>query len=269
MAAAAMRYREHPIHPSLAAFVKCVWSLESDEAIFNATPERILPDGCVELVFHFASPFRSGYAGSPTSEQPRSMVVGQMRRFIEIQPHGRVGLIAVRFHVRGAYLFFPGPLSEIANRDVELVHVWGRFAQEVADRISKARDTAARASVVETALLKQARHHRADPLVNRALHLIEMHGGQINVAEMTSLLGASSRQLARRFDATVGVSPKEFSRVTRFLRAVRKLDQGGHGTLTETALECGYFDQAHFNHEFREFAGITPREFHAFPNLAF
>lgn len=81
------------------------------------------------------------------------------------------------------------------------------------------------------------------------------------MAEMAPLLGASSRQLARRFDATVGVSPKEFSRVTRFLRAVRKLDQGGHVTLTETALECGYFDQAHFNHDFREFAGITPREF--------
>lgn len=57
-----------------------------------------------------------------------------------LQPHGRVSLIAVRFDVRGAYLFFPGPLSEITNRDVELVQVWGRFAHEVADRVAEARE---------------------------------------------------------------------------------------------------------------------------------
>jgi len=65
------------------------------------------------------------------------------------------------------------------------------------------------------------------------------------------------------------VNPKEFSRVQRFLHALRLLRKQEHETLTETALACGYFDQAHFNHEFREFAGITPGELFTFPNLAF
>jgi AraC-like DNA-binding protein len=56
--------------------------------------------------------------------------------------------------------------------------------------------------------------------------------------------------------------------VSRFLYALRYLRAGKHATLTETALACGYFDQAHFNHDFREFAGMTPGELFTFPNVA-
>jgi AraC-like DNA-binding protein len=269
MAAAVLRYREHPIHPALADFVKCVWSLESDGAVFDASSERILPEGCVELVFHYASPLLSRYAGAATFEQPRSFVVGQMRRFLEITPHGRVGFVAIRFTVRGAYLFFPGPLSELTNRDVELENVWGDFAREVAERVADGPNMAARVASVERALLRQARRDRFDPLVNRALQLIEQQGGQTSVAELAPTLGSSARQLARRFQATVGVSPKEFARVTRFLRAVRAIDAGSFATFTETALECGYFDQAHFNHDFRELAGMTPADFCRSSNVVY
>ena len=49
-----------------------------------------------------------------------------------------------------------------------------------------------------------------------------------------------------------------FDRVSRFQRVV----QIAHGTdeidWADLALDCGYYDQAHFIHEFQAFAGITP-----------
>jgi AraC-like DNA-binding protein len=75
---------------------------------------------------------------------------------------------------------------------------------------------------------------------------------------VTQQIGLSQRRLAQIFHEQIGVSPKTFHRVRRFqhtlqhLRGVRRVDWA------ELALECGYYDQAHLSHDFREIAGMTP-----------
>ena len=270
MQAGGTRYAEYAVHEALAPFVKCIWSMESDRPIYDGPRERILPDSCVELVFHFKDPFRSHFADGGTALQPRSFVVGQMRRFLEIEPAGGMGLIAVRFHAHGAYRFFAQSLREIADGVVDLRNIWTKGGDECSERVAFARSPRDRLHVLEDALLKSLRaNDRNDCTVDRCLQRINSTRGQVNIAELARDLGISNRQLARRFENAVGFSPKEFARVIRFLHAVRSLSQRTQHTLTETALECGYFDQAHFNHEFREFAGMTPGQFPTFPHVAF
>jgi len=264
------RYREYPIRSALASFIKCIWSLESDGPVYHALPKRILPDGCVELVFHFHDPFRTHFASGKTTVQPQSFVVGQMKRFLEIAPAGKMGFIAVRFSARNAYRFFPGSLHEVADGLVDLADVWKNRGDEWTECVAFARGMNERVRIVERALVEAfCKSDRADRLVDRSLQLIEAGGGQSSVAQLASEIGTSSRQLTRRFQNSVGISPKEFARVSRFLCALRYLREGKHATLTETALACGYFDQAHFNHNFREFAGMTPGELFTFPNVTF
>lgn len=270
MAPADLKYREHPVHPALAPFVKVLWSLESERPIHNAPRERILPDGCVEFVIHYRDPLRTYHGHAPGSVQPRALVVGQMRQFLELEPAGRVGFVAVRFHVRGAYRFFRGPLSDAAGRDANLEDLWGNTARELADRIAEARGMAARLRLVDAALLDSVRANaRRDAAVDRCLHLIEQADGRLNIRELAPEIGLSQRHLSRRFQEAVGTSPKEFARTRRFLLAVRTLGSGRCRMLTDTAHACGYFDQAHFNHEFRELAGMTPGQFFSFPNRSF
>lgn len=266
----AIRFREYQVHPSLAPFIKCIWSQESDHAVFDAGRERILPDSCVELVFHFRDPFRSHFADGTTGLQPQAFVVGQMKRFLEIEPEGRMGLIAVRFYARSAYLFFQKPLSEVASGLVDLADIWKNRASELTERIALAQGMAARVLLIEEALLvllNQNGHY--DYTVEECLRRIEALAGQLSVAQLAKDLGISSRQLTRRFQNTVGLSPKEFARVSRFLHVLRCLSEGKQRSLTETALACGYFDQAHLNHEFHEMAGMAPGELFTFPNVAF
>jgi hypothetical protein len=54
--------REYRVYVALAPFVKCIWSRESDRAIFDSGRERILPDSCVELVIHFRDPLLTHFA---------------------------------------------------------------------------------------------------------------------------------------------------------------------------------------------------------------
>jgi AraC-like DNA-binding protein len=265
-----IRVREYPVHPALAPYVKCLWSLESDGPIRGAGRERILPDSCVELVFHFANPYRTHFADGGNALQPPSFVVGQMRRFLEIEPAGRAGFVAVRFRSRGAYLFFQRPLGEVAGGVVDLRELWRHRAEEWTERIALAKGMAARIRLVERALLGLlARNGQSDPAVDRALHLIDASRGRVRVDDLAAEIGVSCRHLSRQFQRAVGLGPKEYGRIRRFLRAVELLAAGTPRSLTEVALDCGYFDQAHFNHEFRDLAGMSPGQLATHPQVSY
>ena len=262
--------REYSVHPVLSPFVKCIWSQDSERAIFTASRERILPDSCVELVIHFRDPFQTYFADGTNALQPLGFVVGQMKRYLEIEPAGRMGLIAVRFRARGAYLFFHRPLSEVAAGIVDLEDIWKERARELTERIALASGMMERVRIIEEALVGLlAKNGHYDRTIDQCLKLIDANRGQLNVAKLAANLGISNRQLSRRFQHVVGLSPKEYARVSRFLHVLSLLSDNSPHTLTETAMACGYFDQAHFNHEFREMAGMAPGEFFDFPNVVF
>jgi AraC-like DNA-binding protein len=264
------RYCEYPISPALAPFVKCIWSLENERSIENAPPERILPDSCVELVFHFHDPFCTHFANGKRDIQPQSFAVGQMRQFIEIAPRGRIGFVAVRFSAQGAYRFLPGSLKAIAGQVVDIAEIWKRASSKLTDRIAMASTMTGRIAIVGNMLLTVlADNRREDLLVDRALQLIERNAGELKIADLTSAVGTSTRQLRRRFENAIGVSPKEFSRLTRFVNALRRLRERRQEPLAYVAAASGYYDQAHFNHEFLKLAGATPGELLTGSNVAF
>ncbi|MDZ4735825.1 MAG: helix-turn-helix domain-containing protein [Rhodospirillaceae bacterium] len=122
--------------------------------------------------------------------------------------------------------------------------------------------TGARFGILDDSLLTRlARAADAPHQVDRALGGIKATGGAIGIGMLARELDCSRKQLIRLFDDTVGLPPKILARIYWFERAVRRLDTASRPALSELALECGYYDQAHFNREFRAFVGCTPGEY--------
>jgi AraC-like DNA-binding protein len=108
-------------------------------------------------------------------------------------------------------------------------------------------------------------------LTNRVVELDGLLGAE---GELCVEVGCSRRHMLRRFNEQVGIAPKTYARVLRFQRAVHMLGHRDGASWTpdrergagrgmswgEIALECGYFDQAHMNRDFRQFAGASPSE---------
>jgi transcriptional regulator GlxA family with amidase domain len=86
-------------------------------------------------------------------------------------------------------------------------------------------------------------------------------GGRASIGALAAELGWSHRRLIVRFREQIGLAPKTVARVLRFDRAVAALGSSGSRGFAEIALDCGYFDQAHLNRDFRELAGTTPTAF--------
>ena len=123
-----MNYCEIKPQPPLSSFVECFWTLQSD--VPSPQPERILPDGCVELILNFGAQF-SQYDDDKRRLQPRSFLVGQMTGPILISPTGPVELLGIRFHPGGTLPFLRVPLDEITDQVIDLGGLSSRLEREL------------------------------------------------------------------------------------------------------------------------------------------
>jgi AraC-like DNA-binding protein len=157
----------------------------------------------------------------------------------------------------GARRFFGMPMGELTQQVVELEDLIGRDAGELAERLALAPDWARRIDLFERAIARRVLEAApVAPELEWAWGRLLASGGAVPVGELAGELGWSRRHLAARFRSELGMPPKAIARILRFERAVARLRDGEE--LAALALDAGYYDQAHFNRDFRAFAGTTP-----------
>ena len=259
-----MRNYHYKPGPPLDRFVEVIWVLENDAAPHPR--ERLLPDGSVELVFSLQEEAFPVYSREDLDRCEifrGNVVCGPHSQPFAIDTSTTVKVAGAHFKAGGAYPFLKLPAGELHNTHVGLDVLWGAAAAErVRQQLLEAATPAAKARVIERALLDAVRGvPERHPAVAFALN--EFRGvpeGQ-KIADVTEQIGLSSRRFIEVFRNEVGLAPKLFCRVRRFQKVVRMISAGRPVDWAEVALTCGYFDQAHFIHDFRAFSGINPSSY--------
>ena len=161
----------------------------------------------------------------------------------------------------GARRFFGMPMSEITGQTVELEDLIGPVAGRTLRSGSPRRPTGPRGSTCSSARSPSAywpRRRWRPSSSGRGTGCWRATARRRSASSRPSF-GWSRRHFAVRFRDELGMPPKALARLLRFERAVKRLRAGDE--LADLALEAGYYDQAHFNRDFRAFAGITPTEY--------
>ncbi|NIP59334.1 MAG: helix-turn-helix domain-containing protein [Gemmatimonadetes bacterium] len=255
-----MKFVELAPPAPLRPYVRLIWCLEIDTPGEFGPPERIAPDGIVELVFHYGDEMSLRFAGDDFAPQPRSSLVGQTRRYLEIHPRRATGLVSVRFRPWGALHFLGMPVSELADRVVPAGDVWGPAAVELEERLAAAGGLDERVAHIRRFLLDRLRPRREGE-VAEAVRTVWRHRGHVRASRLYRELGVSPRTAQRIFRAAVGMPPKSYARLVRFLHACSVLRESDCSSLTEVGYACGYYDQAHFIADFKALSGMTPGAF--------
>jgi AraC-like DNA-binding protein len=251
-----MRYREFYPQLPLSRFVECFWTLEAEATSEPGNPERILPDGCSELILNFGAGF-SQHQGVSTTLQPRNFLVGQMTGPILISPTGAVELIGIRFHPGGTFPFFRVPMQDLTDQVTDLGSLASGLERGLLDATIDLSDMSERVAAIEVLLTTLVLRSSHDSWLLRLASKVVESGGLVSVDQLAHEAGISCRQLERRFLREVGLGPKMLSRILRFqqvFRAVERCD----GAWAPVAIECGYYDQAHLIRDFNQFAKQTP-----------
>jgi AraC-like DNA-binding protein len=254
-----MQLLSHRPQLPLADFVDQLWL--SQGAAPAHQMERLLPDGTVELIINLHQDCISLYDRADyhlCGTAPGCIVSGPRSQYFVIDTQDQTAIMGVHFRPGGAFPFFLAPPSELADQSVALDALWGAAASELRERLLASPTPAGKFRVLEACLLQQlAKPLERHPAVTFGIRQF-LGPSQHSVAQVVDKAGFSQRRFIQLFDQQVGLTPKLFLRVSRFQRAVRTVHTAGQVDWAGLALDCGYFDQAHFIHDFQSFAGITP-----------
>ena len=244
--------------PDLAPHVANFWFMRGRGP--SAMPEghRILPDGCAEFVFQLGAPFREREADGTWRLQDSLLLVGQMERRVDVQPSGAIHTVGVHFHPAGLGAFVSGDLRRFTGRIQPLDDALSENLGPLVRKLKAARTDRVRVPILENFL--RERRRPADDAMGLAAQGLSEAAGAIDIDAMARRLGLSDRQFRRRFEAAVGLPPKRFSRLIRFQRVFEERLEGDARAWSRVALDCGYYDQPHFNRDFRAFTGAKPRD---------
>jgi AraC-like DNA-binding protein len=226
-------YREYRPPAGLEPVVACLWEHEAP----RAHAQRIVPDGCVDLIW--LAERELVIAGADTGA-----------RVAELPARARSSALRLRPGAAGALLGVPA--SELRDRQVGAALVWGEEALRLEEELAGA-DPAHRLELLAEAVA--CRRSEPDGLVRAAARALA--GPRVRVASVASELGVSERQLHRRVLAAVGYGPKMLARVARLRRLIVLADE----PLASRAFAAGYASQAHMSDEVRRLTGLTPVRF--------
>jgi AraC-like DNA-binding protein len=255
-----MTYHTYAPSEALSAFIKCYWTLESSGAPMEK--QRIVPDGCMEMIFHYGDLYRQYTDESNSIVQPRCFVFGQITHPLDIEPTGETGIFAVRFYPFGFEPFSTITMSLLANKATPLNEIFEEAGRQLEKEVLSATTTEARIDLCEHFFLKLlSEQHTVQRTVALCVDAMLKVNGSLSVKEISSRLDINRRQLERLFSEKIGLSPKQLSKIVRLQSALKLMLNEENTRLTSVAYDTDYYDQAHFNKDFKEFTGLTPKKF--------
>lgn len=233
-------------HPFLQPWVQCYWKINSED--LRLTEEKLYPDGGTSLIMDFAQPTLPMYFNA-------------IQAFHKLPLSGRLDRIGIRFHPGGAFQLLGLDMGELVGREFCL-QALGFERPLVQEQLSEAINIQQRLQLIDSWLLQESARSKAERgLVQRLLP--KLHHGNESIADLSAQSALSRRQLERKFQQQVGLTPIKLKQLMRVKEARLLISQSPASSLTQIALDTGFYDQAHFIRQFQQVTQQTPGEYRA------
>ena len=243
--------------PGLRKFVKYYWIVHVNNAAQNGSSAHISPSGYPELIFHFGDPVSTNLHSPGHPHFSNAFIAGQLTRPIQVTFHGFLHCLCVKLQPWALKALFDTDSMHFTNKATDLSDV---LHHSLYDQLSDAENDQDRIETVERLLvsLLKKNHASVSPVTRSVVNFFR-NNTHLSLRSMEEILECSGRTIQRRVREDVGMSPKLFHRIIRFNNAYHQKKINPGIPLQDLAFNYGYYDQAHFINEFKEFTGQSPR----------
>lgn len=234
--------------PEIGRFVEWYWIVEWD--LQEPYVAEVLPYPCVNVTFE-------------QHDAGGAFVNGVCTRRFERELVGRGRCFGVKFWAGGFGAVTGLDVGSFRDQVLPLREVFAD-ADRLADLVFAESEDVRRRAVFEAFLTDHL--VAADPqyeLVREIIAAMDEDRTLTRVDQVTERFDLPIRKLQRLFRRYVGVGPKWVLRRYRLHDGADLLARGELTELADLSQSLGYFDQAHFSHEFKQQIGLTPAEYAA------
>ncbi len=242
---------------SLAAYVDSYWFIDARCCNPHGFQEFLHPDGGMGFIFNYGDSL--SFDGQ--IEKNDASLDGTSTKSTHLVLTENIKAVGIRFKPAGASVFFDMPLHEFKDQRVSMRDLNSIQFENLYDQISQHKSLRAKVSIIEKVLHKI---RRADGIISTrllsAIHHLKESQGQIALDSLSQRLNMSQRNLQRLFNAQLGMTAGEYTKICRAEQA-RTLLKKTKLPLAEAAYKLGYYDQAHFIKSFKSVVGITPGQY--------
>lgn len=248
------------IPKSLFGIVDVIVQFKSDEA----QSFKVLPNGKIELQFILEG--TEGFQNRVDESHNRHSTFVDLFSATNL-PHfptfRKLNMILVILSPIAAKLIFGIPANSIKNSRIVPDRLKNEINQ-IQDRLNSLNSFQEKAKFLEVLFLKKVQESPEAYMMNRLLQDIHvMQYAKQTWWKTTRLnldhINFSKSHFHRLCNDWLGMPYKTHLQLQQFRQAAFAI--GDQKTLTHVALEYNYYDQAHFNRKFQQFANMNPNEY--------
>lgn len=250
-----MKIEEYFPAGRLKPYIKSYKIIESSGEIVN----RVVPGTSFAVAFRFKG--QISYL-NPSGKMilPVATLSGMRKSVRLINYAPQTSALIVLFKETGVPAFFSQPLHELFERSVPLDNFFAcSEISLIEEQLAEANDNRERIATIEQFLFSKVFYGKTDKLVSEAITKIQANSGLLRIKELAESLFISQDAFEKRFRKATGTTPKQFSSIVRLKSIIHQ--NFSPSSFLDIALENGYYDQSHFNKDFKLFTGQTPTDF--------
>lgn len=253
-----MLFQKHIPSFPLSKYVDCVVYVEGNNKGVG------FPKTAMSLAFNLNDSFKlfadaqfTGY-----TDYKKYWVAGLQTQPTYVESYGVSKMLVIQFKSLGAWAFLQQPLWYFTNGYIDFDCVLKKEAEEVWEQLQEAQTTEEKFRLAENMLQRRILGSTI-PQGRLVASIEEMFARRqaVSIQEICRQNAISRKHLNFLFREYLGISPKMLSSLNRFQYILHTISKANPGKLTGIAYELEFFDQAHFNNNFKRFTGLTPKEY--------
>lgn len=256
-----MRYRQIAPPEPLRSYIQYFWTLESD--LFDLSAKRFGPlaDGCPGIIVQRKE--TGVYSDEDQKVLPQLFLYGQTVTRKALYFRGRFETLGICFYPHALKSLFGFDAHELTDSCLDLNLLTARKKDHLEELLVSSTVPARQIELLSAYLSLHAHGNpgRIDAATHAVLFEIAQCRGNLFLPDLQNRLGLSERTLERKFQQQVGISPKLYARISRFQASLQQLRANRDAKLSDIAYDNGYTDQSYFIRSFKEFTGLSPRQF--------
>lgn len=239
-------YREILPAETLQNFIYCYWELKTAEPLQSPFTYRVVADGCIDIFFQPEKP-------------SENFAMGFCKNYTEFRLDDMFQYAGIRFFPAMFPTLFKVDAKELSNRFERLDLIVKEISTFITNNFSNKDDLLTIKNKLDTHFIHFM--NKTTPVLDQrfqnAFNIILKNSGVVNIQKDLDI-GLSPRQLRRYFEFYVGDTAKTFSQVIRFQNILNAKPSTQSLKQNNVYYDLGYYDQAHFIKEFKNFYGVTP-----------